>query len=259
MPGRPIRIAAQLHPQQGPFANLRAAARRADELGYDIVYTWDHFFPLYGDRDGEHYECFTTLAAFAQVTERAEIGPLVACNSYRNPQLVADMARTIDHISGGRFILGLGSGWKERDYDEYGYEFGTPGSRLADLAEALPRITNRWAKLNPPPTRDIPILIGGGGERKTLRLTAQYANTWHGFGNAETLIHKKAVLDRWCAEIGRDPSEIERSTSTRRPPSEVADGLAKAGIGMVVIPMEAGDTDGALALARQWLQWRDTA
>ena len=76
---------------------------------------------------------------------------------------------------------------------------------------------------------------------------------------AETLIHKKAVLDRWCAEIGRDPSEIERSTSTRRPPSEVADGLAKAGIGMVVIPMEAGDTDGALALARQWLQWRDTA
>lgn len=253
------RIAVQIQPQHATYAELRRAAVEAEDTGVDIVFTWDHFFPLTGDPDGAHFEGWTLLSAWAEATSRVELGHLVTCNSYRNPDLVADMARTVDHISGGRLILGIGAGWFQRDYHEYGYEFGTPGKRLADLADALPRIKNRWAKLNPPPTREIPILIGGGGERKTLRLTAQYANTWHGFGNAETLIHKNAVLDRWCAEIGRDPSEIERSTSTRRPPSVAADELVKAGIGLVVIPMEAGNKDAALALARQWVSWRDTA
>jgi probable F420-dependent oxidoreductase len=253
------RIAVQIQPQHATYAELRRAAIEAEDAGVDIVFTWDHFFPLTGDPDGFHFEGWTLLSAWAEATSRVELGHLVICNSYRNPDLVADMARTVDHISGGRLILGIGAGWFQRDYDEYGYEFGTPGKRLADLAGALPRIKNRWTKLNPPPTREIPILIGGGGERKTLRLTAQYANTWHGFGDAETLIHKNAVLDRWCAEIGRDPSEIERSTSTRRPPSVAADELVKAGIGLVVIPMEAGNKDAALALARQWVSWRDTA
>jgi probable F420-dependent oxidoreductase len=253
------RIAVQIQPQHATYAELRRAAIEAEDAGVDIVFTWDHFFPLTGDPDGFHFEGWTLLSAWAEATSRVELGHLVICNSYRNPDLVADMARTVDHISGGRLILGIGAGWFQRDYDEYGYEFGTPGKRLADLADALPRIKNRWTKLNPPPTREIPILIGGGGERKTLRLTAQYANTWHGFGDAETLIHKNAVLDRWCAEIGRDPSEIERSTSTRRPPSVAADELVKAGIGLVVIPMEASNKDAALALARQWVSWRDTA
>jgi probable F420-dependent oxidoreductase len=251
------RIAVQIPPQHATHADLRKAVLAAEETGVDVIFTWDHFFPLSGDPEGNHFECWTLLSSWAEITDRAELGHLVTCNSYRNPDLLADMARTVDHISNGRLILGIGAGWFQRDYDEYGYEFGTPGSRLADLAEALPRIKSRWTKLNPPPTRDIPILIGGGGERKTLRLTAEYANTWHGFGDAETLRHKGSVLDNWCKEIGRDPAEIERSTNTRQTPREVADQLTDAGIGMVVIGVNAVEPDESLALAREWVAWRD--
>jgi alkanesulfonate monooxygenase SsuD/methylene tetrahydromethanopterin reductase-like flavin-dependent oxidoreductase (luciferase family) len=112
----------------------------------------------------------------------------------------------------GRFIFGTGSGWAQRDYDEYGYEFGTAGSRLDALAEDLPRIRARWDRLNPAPTRPIPILIGGGGERKTLKIVAEHADIWHSFADPETLAHKIGVLHAWCAEVGRDPDEIELST-----------------------------------------------
>ena len=145
-------------------------------------------------------------------TTRARIGALVTCNSYRNPHLLADMSRTIDHLSGGRFTLRIGSGWAERDYVEYGYEYGTPVSRLQDLATALPVIRKRLDALNPPPVQArLPILIGGQGEKVTLRLVAQHADAWNGMGSPDELAHKHAVIDRWCAEIGRDPSEIERT------------------------------------------------
>jgi alkanesulfonate monooxygenase SsuD/methylene tetrahydromethanopterin reductase-like flavin-dependent oxidoreductase (luciferase family) len=166
------------------------------------------------------------------------------------------MARTIDHISDGRLILGIGAGWFEKDYAEYGYEFGTPGSRIAALGDSLPRIRSRLGRLNPAPTRPIPILVGGGGERKTLRLAAEYANIWHGFGDIDTLTRKNRILDEWCAELGRDPGAIERSTSARRGP----EGLGKqlVGIGERLITISTDGTSGFdLALTRDWLQFRD--
>jgi probable F420-dependent oxidoreductase len=255
---RPVRVGLQLQPQHADYATIRRTAAQAEELGADIVFNWDHFYPLYGEPDGKHFECWTMLGAWAEATSRVEIGALVTCNSYRNPELLADMARTVDHISGGRLILGIGSGWFERDYDEYGYEFGTAGSRLADLAEALPRIKKRFGRLNPPPTRSIPVLIGGGGVRKTLRLVAEYADIWHTFADFDELERKSAVLAQHCADVGRDPAEIERSVGVDRrlgAPDEAGPRLAELGVSLFTVGVGGPKYD--LGPLSDWIDWRN--
>lgn len=247
-----VRIGVQLHPQHTTYASFAEAVRRFDELGVDTIWNWDHFFPLYGDPQGPHFEGWTLLTAMATLTSRAEVGCLVTCNTYRNPALLANMAKTVDHISGGRLILGLGAGWFERDYKEFGYEFGSAPDRLRSLREALPIIKHRWEVDVPAPLRPIPILIGGGGEKVTLRLTAQYAQIWHGFGPLETFKRKSAILDDWCAQIGRDPAEIERSVSPRD--DESLDAYVEAGAGHIIFGMGA---PWDYARVEQALRWRD--
>ena len=259
---RPIRIAAQLHPQHGAWRDLRAGAIRAEELGFDIVYTWDHFFPLYGPRDGAHFECWSMLAAIAEATTRIEIGPLVTCNSYRNPDLYADIVRTVDHISDGRVINGIGAGWFARDYAEYGYEFGGIGDRLTALERAIPRILARLAVLNPAPVRRVPLLIAGTGLRRTLRLVAQYADGWHAAfpDRPDELEPAVAALRHHCAEAGRDPAEIEWGVGVE--PDQLEAFLARDGrtyveMGFTQFTLGFNGPDWSIDGAMPWLQWRD--
>jgi probable F420-dependent oxidoreductase len=253
-----MRVGVQIQPQHADFEGMRRAWREAEEIGVDSIFCWDHFFPLSGDPDGKHYEAVSTLAALAQVTERAQVGALVFCNSYRNPELLADAHRTIDHISGGRAIFGIGAGWFQRDYDEYGYEFGTKPSRVADLRRALPRIKDRLGKLNPPPLGPLPILIGGSGPKVTLKLVAQYADMWHSFGDADDYRRKNEILLGHCEAVGRDPAEIERSWGLNGALLQNADALAEAGVQHLIIDAGGDGSGYDLSDVRRLVAWRDS-
>jgi probable F420-dependent oxidoreductase len=251
-----IRVGVQIQPQHGTFQANRQAWIQADELGADTVFTWDHFYPLAGDPAGAHFEAYTLLGSMAEVTERAKIGALVTCNSYRNPNLLADMSRTLDHISGGRFILGIGSGWFERDYFNYDYEFGTAASRLQELKRDLPIIRERFGKLIPGPVNGhIPILIGGSGPKVTLRLVAEHGDMWHAFGSPDDMAAKAAILDEHCASVGRDPGEIERSGAINAQTLEQADEFVDKGITHLIMGVSGPDYD--LGAFRELIQWRD--
>lgn len=209
-----IRVGVQVRPQHTTYRSMRQAWQQTEALGADTLWTWDHLFPVSGDHNGPHFECWTLLAGMAEVTERVEFGALVTANSYRNPALLSNMAKTVDHMSNGRLILGLGGGWAERDYREFGYDFPPAPERLRQLRRGLETIVDHWQRDVPPPVRNpIPILIGGGGEQVTLRLTARYARLWNGVLRPEQYAAKNAILDQRCREIGRDPREIERTVS----------------------------------------------
>lgn len=253
-----MRVGVQLAPQHTTYAAFARAVQEVEALGVDTIWNWDHFFPPFEyPQKGDHFEAWTLLAAMATLTTRAEIGCLVTCNSYRNPALLAGMARTVDHISGGRLILGLGAGWFKEEYREFGYEFGSPGERLQALEKSLIVIKERWAKDLPHPIRSpIPILLGGGGERVTLRLTAKYADMWNSGAGVDVYRHKSAILDDWCRRVGRDPSEIERTLNIYQDPDPaVYDDYAAAGVRHIILNL---GSPWDLSRVEKLVQWRNS-
>ncbi|GAB3566157.1 LLM class F420-dependent oxidoreductase [Amycolatopsis endophytica] len=223
--GRPhrVRVGVQLWPGGTPdYATWRRAVPHAEELGADVVFGYDHLHKPFIDMvdgvprlrdeqpDVNNFEGWTALASWGEITSRPEIGLLVSAVAFRNPDLLADMARTVDHISGGRLILGPGAGWYQKDFEVYQYDFGTMKSRFDHFEESLERIKNRLRQLTPPPVRDIPILIGGGVERRTLPIVARYADIWHSFETIEEFRRKNDLLKGLDEEAGRDEAAIER-------------------------------------------------
>ena len=226
-----LRLGALCWNQYTDWPSLLAAGRRADELGYDTLWTWDHLYPIVGSSSGPIHEAWLTLAAWAQATERIRIGLMVGANTFREPTLTAKMATTLDHISGGRAILGIGGAWFEEEHIAYGFEFGDGfPERLRWLGEALPimrgmlrgerptasgpRYRARAVRNVPPPLQErLPLLVGGGGEQVTLKLVAKYADANNVGGGIAKVRHKEEVLLRHCETVGRDPAEIERTTS----------------------------------------------
>jgi alkanesulfonate monooxygenase SsuD/methylene tetrahydromethanopterin reductase-like flavin-dependent oxidoreductase (luciferase family) len=228
-----VKLGVALWSQATDWRSFLDAAVRAEELGFDHVWTWDHLKAIFGDPDQPILEGYTALAAVAQATRRIRLGLFVGANTFRNPGLVAKSMTTIDHISGGRAILGIGGAWNEHEHHAFGIDFGSGfGERLAWLAEAVPAIrtlvdggevTSTGGRyefdrltIEPSPLqRHLPIMIGGGGERKTLRIVAQYADIWNVFGTPETVARKDRILREHCADVGRDPEAIERTVGCK--------------------------------------------
>ena len=227
-----IRVGALLWPQTDSWPELRDAALRADRAGVDSLWTWDHLNAIVGPWEQPILEGWTTLAGLAPITTTATLGLMVGANTFRNPGLTAKLATTLDHLSGGRAVLGLGGAWFEREHEAFGIEaWGSGfGERLDRLDEAVgllrrlldgERVTHdgrfyhfHEALCEPRPIQEhLPILIGGSGPRKTLRTTARYADGWNAGGSPEELVQKDATLRERCAEIGRNPDEIERTVS----------------------------------------------
>jgi len=223
-----IRLGILPWPQASDWPSFEAAARRIEDLGYDHVWTWDHLYAIFGDPYQPIFEGYATLAAWAAATSRIRLGLLVGANPLRNPGLVAKSMTTIDHISGGRAICGMGGAWFELEHTTHGIDFGSGfGERLDWLEEATVALRSLFAgetvssapgahyafrdlRLLPLPIQKrLPIMIGGSGERKTLLTVARHADMWNAMGSVEFLRRKVEVLERHCAAVGRDIAEIE--------------------------------------------------
>jgi F420-dependent oxidoreductase-like protein len=225
-----LRIGLKLAPQFTTVEELRAVWRIADEGGFDHCWNFDHFASIRADTTGDVFEAWTLLGAMAEATSRVRIGCMVTGNTYRHPGVLAKMAVTVDHLSGGRLEFGLGGAWAAGEHTMLGLEFGTVGQRIARLEEACHLLKQLWTEkrasfegehyrlseaiANPKPVQrpHPPIWIGGAGERKTLRVVAEHADVWNLPGQEiGEAVRLAGVLDRHCAEVGRDPAEIRRS------------------------------------------------
>jgi len=221
-----MKLGATLWPQNSTWEAIRDAAIVVDSVGFETLWTWDHFYALQGEEEKPNFESTTILSALSSVTKKAKLGALVQGVTYRHPAVIANMAATHDHVSNGRAICGIGAAWNQTEHKAYGIDLGTPGERSRRFAEAAKivralldgeRVTYEGkyyqltrAVLNTRPIQKrLPIMIGGAGEQKTLRTTAKYADMWHTFGLPEVMRHKIEVLRTHCSEVGRDPSQIE--------------------------------------------------
>ena len=211
-----------------PWAEVLHVSRHAEQTGWDRLWFADHFMPNAEDTSGTMHESWVAITALAVRVPRVQIGHLVSGNTYRHPAVAAKMAAQLDVVSGGRFILGLGAAWQENEHRAYGIPFFTLKERLDRLEEACRVVTDLFryqksnfdgehyqlvdAPLEPKPIQTpLPLMIGGGGEKRTLRITAQYATEWNVWGTPEVLRHKNGVLDAHCRDLNRDPAEIQRS------------------------------------------------
>src|SRR5713226_6438867 len=212
------------------YETMTRVAQEAEAVGFDSIWLFDHFHTVPTPTQEVTFECWTSTAALARDTKRVRIGQLVTCNSYRNPALLAKMASTVDALSHGRLDFGIGAGWYEEEYRAYGYAYPETRERLQRLREAIQVILAMWTQdeanfegtyyhvrgaINQPKgvqKPHIPLLIGGGGEKVTLKLVAQYADACNVFGDLETIKHKFAVLKAHCEAVGRDYESIHRTT-----------------------------------------------
>lgn len=266
----PVRIAVQIQPAETPdYATWRQAVLHAEEIGVDVIFGYDHFHapfiesiadakPILAEvqPDVNNFEGWTALASWGEITSRAELGLLVAGIGYRNPDLLADMARTVDHISGGRAILGVGAGWYEKDYTTYGYDFGTVKSRADLFDEGLLRIESRFGLLHPAPLRKIPILIGGSGPKRTLPAVARHADIWHTFLPIDSYREASARVAELAAGFGRAESDIERSTFWTGPQS--ADDYLTAGATLFHTEVRASQGKYDFGTVEKMVSWRET-
>lgn len=233
MPAQSVRLGVALWPQATTWPELLSTAHLVERLGYDHLWSWDHLYAIYGDPHQPIYEGWTLLAGYAAATERLRLGLLVGANPFRNPGLVAKTVATLDHVSNGRAILGMGAAWFEPEHRAHGIDFGAGvGERLDWLDEAVgimrglldsqevthagPHYQTDHLRHAPRPIQDrLPIMIGGSGEQKTLRTVARYADMWNAMGPPDFLRHKDEVLRERCLEVGRDEAEIERTVSCK--------------------------------------------
>lgn len=229
MAHRSLRFGIQTPPQLTSWESLKRIWQLGEVLGFHTAWVFDHFFPIFADPGGPCLEAWTTLSALAAHTQRMQVGVLVTGNTYRHPALLANMAVSVDHVSGGRLILGLGAAWFEQEHRAYGIPFPPRGERIRRLDESLALLKLLWteervtfkgryyelrdAYCEPKPLQrpHPPIMVGGGGERMTLRVVARHADQWNTFGSPETFKKKIALLEEHCREIGRDPDTIEKS------------------------------------------------